>query len=327
VYSVRASFLRKLAAALFIATTAQAQPSDPSPSPAERLFEEGKSLLQKEQVDEACDKLQESQSLEPAVGTLGLLGYCRELQGRTATAWRNYLESAEMAHAAGDKKREKVARERAAALEDKLSRIKIVVSDPVPGLMVSHGDRQIASSEWADGVVTDPGSVEVSAKAPGYRPWLVQIDLPAGSSLTIRVPALEPASAEPEEEGTVAHLSTSDDSTTGLIPGIAVAGAGAVFLGVGTYFGLRAFKKNDASEEHCVNNVCDAKGGELRDQAKTAATISNVTIGLGLVGAGIGTYLIATNLKRDSQAPQGARLVVEPEFGPQGASLGVRGVF
>lgn len=319
-YSVRASIPRGLAAALFIVTTVQAQPSDPSPSPAEQLFEEGKALLQKEQVDEACDKLEESQSLEPAVGTLGLLGYCRELQGRTATAWRNYLESAEMAQAAGDKKREKVARERAAALEDKLSRIKIVVTEPVPGLIVSQGERRILSSEWADGVPTDPGSVEISAKAPGYRPWQVHMELAAGSSLTIRVPVLEPVAEEKGEE-----ISTSS-LTTELIPGVAVAGAGVVFLGVGTYFGLRAFEKNDASEDHCVDNVCDAKGGELRDKAKTAATISNVTIGLGLVGAGIGTYLIATTLQRDSQATQ-AGWVVEPGLGPQGASLGVRGVF
>ena len=306
-----------LVSSMLVTVVAQAQPADANSSRAGQLFDEGKALLQQEQVDPACDKLEESQKLEPAVGTLGLLAYCRELQGHTATAWRRYLETADMAHATNDVERERVAKERAAELEGKLSRVRIAVERAVPGLVVALDDRSIPQGQWERGEPMDAGSIDVKATAPGFQSWTVRIELSDGSTIAIRVPALQPSAARTP---TRPH-----DTQPNLIPGLAVGGAGVVLLGVGSYFGLRAMSKNDDSEGHCVNNACDREGGALRDDAKTAATISTVTVGLGLVGVGIGAVMLTGAMGGDREELHAMR--VAPDLGPGRAGVAMQGFF
>jgi hypothetical protein len=309
-------------AACLVASSAGAQNTEPTQ--AAKLFEEGKGLLREKKVDEACDKLDESQRLEPAVGTLGLLAYCREMQERTATAWRTYLLAAEMAEKGGDAPRAKVARERAAALEGSLSRVRIQGTGIPKGFVLTCDDRAIPQEEWELGVPTDPGPIEIVARAPGFQPWSVQMDLAKGASLTIRVPALQPV----VEQKPPQHVPTeSARHEPNLVPGAIAGGAGVLLLGVGSYFGLRAISKNDASKEHCVGTACNPEGGELRDDAKQAATVSTVTFGLGLVGVGVGAVLLMGEMNREDQKQSAAAVRVAPEVGPGVAGIGVRGVF
>ena len=72
---------------------------------AERLFGEGKSALEAGHYAEACPKLAESQSLDPAAGTLLALGLCHEGEGKTATAWRELRQALEASQRAGRKDR------------------------------------------------------------------------------------------------------------------------------------------------------------------------------------------------------------------------------
>ncbi len=79
--------------------------------------------------------------------------------------------------------------------------------------------------------------------------------------------------------------------------GLVVGAIGVVGLGVGTVFGLRAISKNDEAKEVCPRgNVCDEERGvDLTDDAKSAALVSNIGIGVGaaaLVG-GVVLYLTA----------------------------------
>jgi hypothetical protein len=302
---------------------AHAQPSADKPSVAARLFREGKALLQAEQVDAACDKLAESRHLEATVGTLGLLAYCRELQGRTATAWLRYLEAAALAQLAGDRTRAQVARERAQVLERSLSRVHVVVEHPVQGLAVTLGGRELPAARWGEDVPLDAGSFEVRASAPGYRSWNVRLDLAGDAArLTIRVPGLESAQRRRGQPPP-----TQPHSSPNLVPGLTLGGAGVLLLGVGAYFGLRAVSKNDDSKAHCIDNACAPEGGTLRDDAKSAALVSTVSVSLGLIGVGIGAVMVFQAAHEQGAREQGAHLRISPFGDKQHAGVAMRGVF
>jgi serine/threonine-protein kinase len=99
--------------------------------------------------------------------------------------------------------------------------------------------------------------------------------------------------------------------------GIVGVGAGVVALGVGSFFGLRALDKRSDSNAQCASGACTPAGGALLDEAKAAAWTSDVALGLGLVMAGAGTYLLVTS--GAPRSPSSARLGVAPTVIPGGA--------
>jgi hypothetical protein len=74
-----------------------------------------------------------------------------------------------------------------------------------------------------------------------------------------------------------------------------VAGASVAAIAAGAFFGVRAISKRGDSDPHCPMDMCDATGYDLNEQAKTAARISDVTIGAGLIAAGVAVYLYLTS--------------------------------
>lgn len=96
---------------------------------AQALFDDGKRLMAAGKIAEACPKFEESQRRDPGSGTLLNLATCYEKSGRLALAWSTYLEAASAAHAAGNAERESTARELAGALEPRLSKIAVRVTD------------------------------------------------------------------------------------------------------------------------------------------------------------------------------------------------------
>src|SRR5258706_5833522 len=107
---------------------------------AQVLFDEAKSLIAANRWTEACPKLKESQRLAPGIGTKFNLADCYEHTGRFASAWAAFVDVAGQTRAKGQRDREKVARERAAALEPRLSRLAIVVpvGARIAGLVVKR---------------------------------------------------------------------------------------------------------------------------------------------------------------------------------------------
>src|SRR5262245_12750106 len=111
-----------LAAALLLAShLAHAQGTDAQQ--AEALFRDATSLVATGNYDEACRKLEQSDRLDPAIGTKFNLAVCLELSGRLARAARLFREVAAAATAAGKTERAKTALERSAALESRLPRL------------------------------------------------------------------------------------------------------------------------------------------------------------------------------------------------------------
>lgn len=159
---------------------------------AEQLFRDGRTLLKAGKIDEACEKFQQSRDLEAKFGTVLNLADCRERQGKLATAWELFLEAKGLATAQKGAQEIGIAEKRAKAIAGK--RAFLTVSVPadhrVPGLVVTRGGTAVPDATWEQALPIDPGSYVIEAKAEGYEPASVNVDVAAQGKATAAVPAL-----------------------------------------------------------------------------------------------------------------------------------------
>jgi tetratricopeptide (TPR) repeat protein len=126
---------------------------------------------------------------------------------------------------------------------------------------------------------------------------------PAPASVMARPATVETRTAEPGRP------------VSGRRIGAFVAGAGSVVaLGIGIGFGLRAISKRQDSDPLCPNDRCSERGLALDHQAHTAATVSDVAFGAGLLAAGAAAYLFLTSDARppDERGGLGWHLAISP---------------
>lgn len=289
---------------------------------AEQLFDEARTLMKQGAYGQACSRFEESQALDPGGGTILNLGICRRHEGRTATAHAILSEALDQAKADGRADRMATAQKHLALLAPVLSRITVrAPTDEPPNLVVEvDGDTLTAPREaWT--LALDPGVHEVSASARGYEPWSVRVTLsPVADHLVIELPALKKAPdpeplppARPPEASRAQPtpravptapkrpVATSAPVASGPFPnapewlGYALTGGGGAAVGVGTYFGLRALRLKESSDDaydaekrRCKTQSCVDDWNE----AKGFALASNVFLGVGLVGLAGGAYFL-----------------------------------
>jgi hypothetical protein len=325
-----------LLAACSLSIGARAQPG--SPGQAEQLFLQGRDLLDKGKVDEACEVLERSLAVQPALGTRGLLAHCHERQGRLATAWAEYAAVADLARQAGQPEREQVARDRAATLQKRFPTLRVEVTAPVQGFALLRDGQRVAPESWGKPLPLDPGAVEIRAEAPGHRGWSVRVHAKNDASAhTIVVPALErlvpgPAPAPVPAAGRAVRgdAGTADppgasSAPASLLPGLVAGGIGVAGFAVCAVFGLRARSRNNASNEgHCAADVCDPEGGKLRDEAMSSATVATIGLGVGIAGVATGLVLLAA-AGSDPPGSRSARVRVLPSAGAQSLGLALQG--
>ena len=281
---------------------------------AQALFDEARKLMKDKKYAEACPKLDESQALDPGGGTLLNLGICRMHEGRTATAFAALSDALSQARAAGRADRVATAERHLAELAPTLSRIVIRVSEQAPpsDLSIEIDGRPLAHAELGVALPFDPGSHAVRASRPGHVPREFALDLgPSADVQTIDVPPLAPettpapppvATVPPpvaRKEVAAAPSATQqapvhDGSSNWL--GYTLVGAGGAALVAGGYFGLRALSLKASSDEHYENGHCTQQSCvDDWEDGKTAATVSNVFIGLGIASAGVGVYVLLSS--------------------------------
>jgi hypothetical protein len=319
----------RIAAALLVATLlaprlAAAQAKDEAA--AEALFREGKRLLALGSLAQACSKLDESHRLDPATGTLLALAACREQEGRTATAWAEYNDAAARARRDGRGDRERVARERAASLEAKLSKLTVVVSEDArtaPGLVVQSDGVALGQAAWGTPIPVDPGDHLVEATATGKAPWHTTVRVGAegdDARVAIAWPAEQPVTTTTEEppkqsENPTARRVTDDphdansSRRTQRTLGWTVAGAGAVSLAVGVYFWAQAGSLLGERNRICPNWPACADPAAASDKdnaARRDIALGAATVATGLLGVGLGTWLVVES----GQHPQDPAVTV-----------------
>jgi serine/threonine-protein kinase len=300
---------------------------------AEVLFEQAKSLMRERKYAEACAKLSESNRLDAGIGTMLWLADCYEKNGQSASAWAEFVEAADAAGKRHDD-RQKVARERAAALEPTLSRLTVDVprASDLSELEVTRDGAIVGRAVWGTPVPVDPGPHALAASAPGRKAWQATVTVePGGRSGVVTVPPLEPepvpgagaaappvATPPPDRSPTGARADAIERRSPAAAPsqppgvsepprtlGLVAAGIGVVGIAVGSVLGIDAKLHLDDSnaDGHCDrDNHCDPVGTAERHQALDAATASTIAFAAGgvLVAAGLGLYFTSP---RSGSAP------------------------
>jgi hypothetical protein len=303
---------------------AHAEPSADDKALATMLFQEGRGLMSEGRIPEACQKLQESQRLDPGGGTILNLALCHEQEGRLARSWSEFKEAVIVARADGRRDRELEAANHVTALEPRLSRLTIVVpaGTRVEGLRIERDGRELGPGAWSTAIPVDGGEHVVRATALGREPFTATVVIAKESEeRTIEIPVLAtpvvvvtPPRVAPQPEAVAAPM-TAATARRLHWGGIGTAGAGIVLMGGAGYALATALNAKSASNSDCMRDVCGPVGRQQRSDAVfrgNLATIFGVS-GIVLVGAGATMFYLG----RRSGAPR------HEARGPTGFLLGV----
>jgi hypothetical protein len=299
------------------------------------LFEQGRNELAAGKYESACNKLRQSDELDPAPGTKLNLGECEALRGRVATAWELFrrVESQLLA----DDVRLPIAKSKREAIEPRLPRLVVTLQHGVPSDARLHAGRRIIEpSEIGVPIALDPGPVEVVVTAPGYVEQRKLVTLAEGKTEGVdlapaRLPLTLPR-ASPMPPVAVARtqismaqvvpraVTTSPTKRAGVVV-LGIGIGGAVVAGVAGLVTMDAKRIND---ENCpdLTQTCNATGRDAASRGRLFGPITTAGLIVGSAGIGIGTFLILTGGANTSNSASlslrsdgvGSRLVFERAF-------------
>ena len=210
---------------------------------ATRLFNEGRELKQRGKPG-ACERFAESFQLVAGAGTGFNLAECMESDGDLVRAIELFERIAKEYERSGRTESAQQARERARALRDRVGELVVEIADSPEGVVLVIGGERVGAAA-AIRRLANPGEIEITATAPGRRPFMTTVTVRAGRTSTVRVAlsliALPPA---------VTSTSRRRRSRVTLAAGLGVAGIGAMVAG-GVMFsqarGLDADGRRDAA--------------------------------------------------------------------------------
>jgi hypothetical protein len=297
-------------------------PERPAAPSADELFEEGRRLMEAGQIGAACARFATSQRLDPAGGTLLNLALCHELEGQLTVAWTEFGEALAWARRDGQREREQLALQHLATLEGRIALLIVTVAPGAGELTVTVDGAPVAPTRLGQPLPRAPGPVRVEAAAPGAIRWARPLVLLAGQRVTLRVPALE-------REVAAAPAPAPARSWWGprRIGATVTSGVAVALLAVGAGYGIQAISRSSAANARCTSSSPCSDRDALRwnRQARDYALVADVTLAVGLVAAGVATWLWITSRERPAAAPR--RLAVAPVVGPGGGGLSLGGAW
>jgi hypothetical protein len=303
---------RALAGACLVAVGLSSAPAvwaDDKKVAAQQLFDDANGLVKVGDYANACPKFDESQRLDPQIGTLFWLADCQEHTHKLASAWANFVDAAERAANAGKASHAKQAQERAAALKGRLCRMILVVSDEVqktPSLEIRRDDTPIGAAQFGVPLPVDSGKHLIKVSAAGKRSWETTVEASGeGNTFTVTIPALKeepqvglvPSAAPSVALSGAAAAGPVDVPGAGrATAGLVIGGGGLVGLGVGVVLSLVSKSIYDPSNAHCnAASRCDAEGFKMRKDAIGMADSATVVLIAGgvLLAGGVTFWLTA----------------------------------
>ncbi|MEM9873585.1 MAG: hypothetical protein AAF928_01750 [Myxococcota bacterium] len=317
---------------------AYAQVTAQTSAMAEALFRQGREAMKAGKTQDACAKFEESQRLEPKLGTLLNLAICNDKRGRHATAWAQFGEAATMARREGLSDQETYARNQKVAVEKKLTRVVVQIAAPPPGLVIELDSAAFSTTMIGAPLPVDAGTHALEARAPGRAPYRTTFEAPPGpKTITVNIPDLAPAGATtalpppgpgglpapvpaegevtppaPMPEAGPGDAGEGSDLTWLAITGFSVGGAG-ILLGAITG-GISLSQTNQIKDDCGDAATCPGQRDDI-DAATLTANLSNVGFAIGAAGAITGVIaLLVDGSGDDANRTTDMGLVAGPTF-------------
>lgn len=304
-----------LALALALAAVSASSPALAAPTPAELAHarEDFRKGMQLEAANDWAGALARFEAvaqiaMSPAVRFH--TARCQHRLGKLLEALGGYrlaaYEASNDPKLATDPKLAEVLREAQAGI--------VEVEERVPKLIIRRGVGAEAASVQLDGVALGEASIgnEVQVNPGGHTiRYALQgkdfeekvVTLQEGDSQTIELAfevAPKPVAKKPAPTLEEPLVVAPQEKKSNVLPWVVMGAGGASLLASGVFYGLRSSAISD-HDSQCVNNVCPGSLRATGDSGKSYTTVGNVTLGLGILGLGVGTVLLLTG--GDQAAP------------------------
>jgi hypothetical protein len=325
--SLRIAAGRRLAVAIALLVAAAPAIAHAQASPeAEKLFRDGKAAMARGKIAEACTAFEASEKAEHDVATVLNLADCREKNQQLATAWGLFLAAGSQTRTDPSMARfHKVARQRAAALEPRLSYLTVNVPDEsrVDGLVVTRDGVVIPPGAWNRAIPVDGGDHVIAGKAPGHESWSTKVSMAAeGDKQAVEVPKFKelPKLVEPRPElgGAISAGPEPSPFTGRRKIGLGIVAGGVVAAGVGVGFGLSARNLHSDALATCPPSACTPANADaatrLEHKGHTRALIADAAFGVAGAAVIAGAVLWLTGAPHED-GPATEALRVVPQVG------------
>ncbi len=147
----------------------------------------------------------------------------------------------------------------------------------------------------------------------------MRIDDQAATKRAAPAPAPSPPATGSERDEKQDETVESPPTTSPPYVGYALVGVGAVGLGLGTYFGMQALDARSDAEDGCPDvggaRRCTTASQDAIDRDRNNSLMADVSIGLGVVAAAAGVWMILTHDAPAQEGGTGARVGAAPRAG------------
>jgi hypothetical protein len=193
------------------------------------------------------------------------------------------------------------------------------------GTKLTRDDVVLGAPSLGLALPLDPGAHVVEVDVPGAPTARQTVTIALGEQQVVEVTLPAKTSAAPALLPAVASTSPPPETPEDRAPGprrtfaLIAGGVGVAGLVVGAVFGARVLGKRSDIHAHCNGSACDETGLAAANDAKSAGTVSNIGVAVGLAGLGAAAVLWLT-------APSDpASTALRPTFvvSPRGVAFGV----
>jgi len=337
----KASWSIALACAI-AATAPSARAQDDSAADtaaARKLGQEGLTLADAGNCQDAVDRLARSEKMHHAVSVLERLGECQVKLGKLVlgieTLRRVVREQLQADSPAAFVAAQERAQQIMADAKPRVARLKVAVAAPAgAAIWVTIDSVNEPTANLNSDRFVDPGDHVIEAGAPGYLKAMARLHLGEGVADSVALTLAPDPNAPPPAQATTpvapaagapAAQTQARDHTAAYVAG----GVGLVGIGFGVAFGLGAMSEKSSLDAACNGNVCPTSQQGTRDAGTRFGTISTVGFIVGGVGLATGAVLyfwdIGGSPQQERVAVGSTGLRVRAYVGP--SSVGVSGSF